>query len=102
MNGAELRLHEVPYSLAVDGRLESGIIDALYRREGSWTVVEFKTDRVKDQAELERLLEDVGYSAQTKRYIAAVERLVGQAPRCVLCLLNFAERVHLLPPEACG
>ena len=35
MAGAERRLHEVPYSLVTpDGRIESGIIDALYLRDG--------------------------------------------------------------------
>ena len=38
MAGAERRLHEVPYSLvAADGRVESGIIDALYLRDGGST-----------------------------------------------------------------
>jgi ATP-dependent helicase/nuclease subunit A len=95
MDGADLRLHEVPYSLAVDGRLESGIIDALYCRQGTWTLVEFKTNRVGDQVELDRLLLAEGYTAQAQRYLAAAERLLGQAPRLVLCLLNFAGAVVL-------
>lgn len=95
MDRADLRLHEVPYSLAVDGRVESGIIDALYRQDGTWTLVEFKTDRVKNDAELERLLVEEGYAAQAQRYVAAVEGLLGQTPRLVLCLLNFAGTVHV-------
>jgi ATP-dependent exoDNAse (exonuclease V) beta subunit len=95
MAGADVRLHEVPYSCAVDGRVESGIIDALYRRDGSWTLVEFKTDRVKDRAELERLLAEAGYAAQAERYVAAAERLLGQMPRCVLCMLNYGGTVYL-------
>jgi ATP-dependent exoDNAse (exonuclease V) beta subunit len=98
MDGAARRLHEVPYSLMVDGCVESGIIDALYLREGAWTLVEFKTDRVKDQGELERLLVEQDYLAQASRYVAAAERLLGQAPRAVLCLLSFAGSVHLYPP----
>lgn len=41
---AERRLHEVPYSYVVDGRVESGSIDAVYRHGGRWTVVDFKTE----------------------------------------------------------
>jgi ATP-dependent helicase/nuclease subunit A len=95
MEGADLRLHEVPYSWVVDGRVESGIIDALYQRDGTWILVEFKTDRVKDRTELERLLAEAGYAAQAQRYVAAAEELLGQAPRCVLCMLNYGGRVYL-------
>jgi len=90
MDGAERRLHEVPYSLDVDGGVESGIIDALYRQGATWTVVEFKTDRVRDQAELERVLAQEGYSAQARRYVTAAQRLLGRRPQLTLCLLNYA------------
>jgi ATP-dependent helicase/nuclease subunit A len=95
MDRADQRLHEVPYSLVVDGGVESGIIDALYQCDGTWTLVEFKTDQVKDRSELESLLENEGYSAQAQRYIAAAERLLGQRPRCVLCMLNYGGTVYL-------
>jgi len=95
MDEAERRLHEVPYSVTVDGKIESGIIDALYLREGGWTVAEFKTDRVKDEAYFEKLLKREDYLAQAERYAKAVERLVGQRPRVVLCMLNYGGAVRL-------
>jgi ATP-dependent exoDNAse (exonuclease V) beta subunit len=95
MNTAERRLHEVPYSLFVDGRLESGIIDAMYLRDATWTIVEFKTDRIPDRARFEELLAEEDYLAQAGRYLAAAENLLGQRPRCVLCMLNYAGAVHL-------
>ena len=95
MDQADHRLHEVPYSLVVDGQVESGVIDALYLREGVWTLVEFKTDEIKDEADLERLLATEDYIPQVERYIAAVEWLVGQRPRAILCLLNYRKRVRL-------
>jgi ATP-dependent helicase/nuclease subunit A len=98
MDGADRRLHEVPYSRVVDGRVENGIIDALYLRDGSWTIVEFKSDEVRDEAALERLLAEENYLAQAQRYVAAVEHLLGERPRSVLCLLNYAGGVHLLHP----
>ncbi|MGB4803534.1 MAG: PD-(D/E)XK nuclease family protein, partial [Anaerolineae bacterium] len=97
MSGADRRLHEVPYSLvAADGRVESGIVDALYRHGGDWAIVEFKTDEVRDAAALERLLAEEDYLAQAERYALAVERLMDQRPRIVLCLLDYASRVHIL------
>ena len=98
MEGAERRLHEVPYSRVVDGRVENGIIDALYLRDGSWTIVEFKTDEVGDQANLDRLLAEEKYLDQAQRYATAVEELLTQRPRSVLCLLNYAGGVRLLHP----
>jgi ATP-dependent exoDNAse (exonuclease V) beta subunit len=100
MDRADQRLHEVPYSLVVDGRVESGIIDALFQCNGTWTLVEFKTDRVKDHSELERLLVEEGYSVQAQRYISAAERMLGQRPRYIMCLLNFAGQVYLPPAKA--
>lgn len=77
MDSADRRLHEVPYNLLLDARVESGIIDALYLGEGSWTIVEFKTDEVRDQAALDALLAGEDYLAQAQRYMAAVEHLLG-------------------------
>jgi ATP-dependent helicase/nuclease subunit A len=94
MHTAARRLHEVPYSLEVDGQMESGIIDALYQTAELWTIVEFKTDQVRDQAELDRLLDKEDYLAQTRRYLAATEQLLGCRPLIVLCLLNYAGTVH--------
>jgi len=104
MAAADRRLHEVPYSLLVDGHFDSGIIDAMYLRgdsgspvysHGGWTIVEFKTDRVDSQAELDALLAEQDYLPQACRYVAAAEHLLGQRPQCILCLLNCAGTVHL-------
>jgi ATP-dependent helicase/nuclease subunit A len=99
MDGADRRLHEVPYSRTVDGRVENGIIDALYQRDGTWTIVEFKTDELRDEAELNSLLDREDYLEQAERYTAAVEGLVGQRPRSILCLLNYDSQVRLLDPR---
>jgi ATP-dependent exoDNAse (exonuclease V) beta subunit len=99
METAQQRLHETPYSLKVDGRVDSGIMDALYLREGAWTIVEFKTDEVRDAADFERLLAEKDYLAQAQRYALATERLLGQRPRVILCMLNYAGGVYLLPVE---
>ncbi len=99
MDAADRRLHEVPYSLVVDGRVESGIMDALYLREGIWTIVEFKTDEVRNEADFERLLAEGDYLAQAHRYMAAAELLLGQRSLFILCMLNYAGGVHLYPVE---
>jgi ATP-dependent helicase/nuclease subunit A len=95
MHDAERRLHEVPYSRLLDQVVDSGIIDALYLQNGVWTIVEFKTDRVEDQAGFERLLAEEDYIAQARRYVMAIEQLLGQRPRFILCMLNYAGSVYL-------
>ena len=98
MAAAERRLHEVPYTLMDDqGRLEQGIVDAIYLQNGLWTVVDFKTDRIEDAADFNRLAVERGYREQLKRYGSAVTRLTGHQPRTVLCMLNFAGRIYLEP-----
>ena len=62
---------------------------------GRWTIVEFKTDHVRDAAALERLLAEEDYLAQAERYAAAVERLLGSRPQVALCLLDYAGGVHV-------
>jgi ATP-dependent exoDNAse (exonuclease V) beta subunit len=94
MTSADRRLHEVPYDVEADGQTESGIIDALFLREGAWTIVEFKTDRVTDNASFEKLLARDDHHEQARRYADAAERLLGQRPRTILCMLNYAGQVH--------
>ncbi len=90
MMAAGRRLMEVPYSrLDGEGRVESGVIDALYSQKDGWTIVEFKTDHVKDADDLERTLQEEDYLAQTGRYGQAVAQLLGQQPRLLLCFLGI-------------
>jgi ATP-dependent helicase/nuclease subunit A len=99
LGSAERRLHEVPYSLDRDGCVETGQIDLLYRRDGVWTIVEFKTDEVRGRAAFERLLQEKDYVPQARRYAAAAEQLLGTRPRCLLCMLDYAgaSRVYTVP-----
>ena len=96
MAGAERRMHEVPYSRINDGgQVESGVIDALFLHAGAWTIVEFKTDDIPDQARLEVLLEEKDYLPQAERYQAAVEQIVGQRPQLIFCFLDCGDATHV-------
>jgi len=95
MDGAERRLHEVPYSRVVDGRVEYGLIDVLFLRRGLWTVVEFKTDEVSDAADFRRVLAEKDYLGQVRGYVQAVEAMLGRRPRSILCMLNYDKGIRL-------
>jgi len=90
--GVEVRRHEVPYTLAedsADGAPVVGQIDLLFRANGRWTLVDFKTERLRDERAREQALADDGaYRAQIERYLAAVAALLGERPRGLLCLLD--------------
>jgi hypothetical protein len=91
IDAAAERHHEVPYSLVRadgDGEVENGAMDVLYRRDDGWTVVEFKTDRLRKNDDLGDLLRREDYLAQMGRYTAAVEALLGERPRLLLCMLD--------------
>ena len=92
---AERRHHEVPYSLKVDGQIESGVIDLLYKADGTWTIVEFKTYHVSNAAHLGALLSCSDFLEQAQRYRRAVRVLLRVAPRCHVCFLDYAGTVHL-------
>ncbi len=96
MDGADRRLHEVPYSLKVDDRVESGIVDALYCKGGEWFLMEFKTDRIASAAQLAIWLEEKDYVSQVERYLRAAKELLGVRPHPVLCFLNCAGTVQLV------
>ena len=74
--------------------LLAGFFDVLFQADGKWTLVEFKTDYVKDQGALETLLTDEDYIAQVSRYLGAAKNFLGARPRPVLCFLNYAGAVH--------
>jgi ATP-dependent exoDNAse (exonuclease V) beta subunit len=99
MARAEQRIHEAPYHAETHEQVQSGILDALYRQGGRWTIVEFKTDELRDEADLERLMAEEDYLPQARRYGQAAEWLLGQKPRLALCLLNFAGGVCLHFPD---
>jgi hypothetical protein len=59
-------------------------------------LVEFKTDRMEDPADLESKLDQEDYVQQVARYVTAAEQLLGERPRPVLCFLNYSGRVRLV------
>jgi hypothetical protein len=87
------RHHEVRYVAPED----DGAIDLLYHGPSGWTVVDFKTDELRDEAALTRALER--YRPQVRRYGEAVAAFLGQRPQARLVFLNFSKGVHVAP---CG
>jgi ATP-dependent helicase/nuclease subunit A len=102
LTAAQQRLHEVPYTLEQQGRLENGQIDLLYRRRDIWSIVEFKTDEVRHATRFEQLLRERNYVPQARRYAEAIEQLLGTRPRCLLCMLDYERRTRVYAIPAAG
>ena len=101
MEAGRPRWHETPYSVEWNGSIDVGVIDVLYRGKGGWAVLDVKTDRLQDRAAAEEWLSASGYGEQMARYRHAVEALVGETPRVLLCFLDVAGSVwvHELQAE---
>jgi ATP-dependent exoDNAse (exonuclease V) beta subunit len=60
-----------------DGALIEGVVDLAFREDGTWTVIEFKTDR-----EIQRAL--AVYEQQVRVYASAIAMATGEPTRAVL------------------
>ncbi len=93
---AALRQHEVPYArLRPDGATEVGYIDLLFRAHESagWSLVDFKSDTIHNQAELDQLIDR--YTRQAQRYTHAVRALLGPVDAVYLCFLDACGEVRV-------
>ncbi|HID62056.1 MAG TPA: hypothetical protein EYP49_04865, partial [Anaerolineae bacterium] len=93
------RYHEVPYSVTLDDGPRSGIVDLLYRTDGRWTIAEFKTDHLKDEAEMRARIREEKYDEQVRGYVEAVTQQLGEQPRALLVFLNVGRQVHIVPHD---
>jgi ATP-dependent exoDNAse (exonuclease V) beta subunit len=93
ITAADWRRHELVYTLSADGKAKTGKIDLLYRVGERWVLVDFKTDRLRDQKELARKLQDADYVKQVRQYGRAVQELIGVTPELRLCFLNVGGAV---------
>jgi ATP-dependent exoDNAse (exonuclease V) beta subunit len=96
---AAQRYHELPFSRPLtDGKTAIGVIDLLYRDEDGWTIVDFKTDSLFDEDDLQAIV-DNGHRKQITRYKSAVEFLMHETPRAQLCYLDYQGGVRWVTIE---
>jgi len=95
MASADARLHEVPYGIGTGQPPDVGRIDALFRENGVWYVVEFKTAHLDTPKERDELLCRERYAVQAQRYVTAVREMLGCEPVALLCLLDFRGEVSV-------
>lgn len=95
IDATKLRRHEIPYRLAANGYVNSGIIDLLYQRpSGEWRVVDFKTDALAEEGAMRHEIEFRKYAEQMQRYQKAVHQLLGVSAQGIFCFVDLAGEVR--------
>ncbi len=88
------RFHEVPYTIEENGQAQSRLIDLLMEQNGRWQVIDFKTDRLR-QDEITHSEKVEKYRRQVQEYAAAVRRLLGIEAQTLLSFLDVDGRMQL-------
>ena len=94
MTDADQRLHEVPYYFMIKQETESGYIDALCQHDNRWTIIEFKTDEVRNDDAFDHLARKDKYLHQLQQYRAAVGHLLSVSPKVILCMLDYSSQIR--------
>jgi ATP-dependent helicase/nuclease subunit A len=90
---ADLVYRELPFAVPLpDGTLATGQIDLAYRKDGEWTVIDFKTAHLGDASLAVRL-----HGPQLAVYRRAMAKLVGAPVRSTLSLLQSGDLTNLEP-----
>ncbi len=94
---ADQRLFEVPFSYQdpVQQRVHRGAIDLICRHGDAWTLIDFKTDRVRTREEMLAVIRDKGYDRQVRSYARAMKSILGVEPVAQLCFLDVAGKVEV-------
>jgi ATP-dependent helicase/nuclease subunit A len=88
---------EIPFT-AFDaaGLVQSGQIDLLWRGAAGWEIVDFKTDALRSQSDLQAAVDRHRRSRQVQRYVEAAAHILGETPRGRLCFLDARGEVTLV------
>jgi len=98
IDAASERMHEIPYTRPhPTWGSDSGRIDLLYRVNGAWRLIDFKTDEIRDDDDLANALDE--HRPQIGRYAAAVQQLLGEMPQASLCFLDAMGEVKVVLVE---
>ena len=93
---AEERYHELPYSRPHPSwTVDSGRIDILYKVNGKWKIVDFKTDELRDEEAVLKAAEE--YGPQMNRYRETAQQLLHVQAVTSICFLDAMGAIRLVP-----
>lgn len=68
---------EVPFGICEDQTYLTGTIDLIFREDGEWVLIDYKTDAIRDDDHLRQLKEY--YWPQVEVYKNSWEKITGEA-----------------------
>ena len=77
----------------IEGTTVEGYIDLLYRRPDGLVIVDYKTDAVQGEADLDAKI--ARYALQGATYAVAVEEAVGEPVASMVFLFLARDRAHV-------
>ncbi len=86
INTAEERYAELPYTYWKKHWHAHRVIDLLFRKDGQWQLIDFKTDPIESEEDRQHLVET--YRPQLTDYKTAMEKELGQRVRAKICFLS--------------
>jgi len=90
---AEERYRELPYTLSLpQGGMDIGTMDLLYRDGEGWTIVDFKTDELRDREALDDAVKR--HRPQMMRYKRAIRDLLSTDAQALICFLDYQGEVE--------
>ncbi len=87
---ADATHRELPFTCRMNGKIVTGRIDLAYRKDGAWTLIDFKTARLTDPAQAA-----TRYREQMTLYRTALSALTGESVAAALCLVRTGELVSV-------
>ena len=93
IDNADEVYHELPFTRPLSGnRMDSGDIDLLFRDQNGWTIVDFKTDELKDEQDLTKAI--AKHRPQLERYEQAAKVLLKTDVILMICFLDFMGHIE--------
>ena len=93
INSAQEKHHEVSFARKLSQRKVYGKIDLIYLNQKGWHLVDFKVDRLADNAQLQAAKEK--HKPQVGSYKHALEDSLGKDVYAHLCFLDYMGQVEL-------
>ncbi len=95
IESAEKRWHEIPFSFTKRNYTVNGIIDLLMKDAKGYTVIDFKTDELKNLDDFTEAVKT--HTPQLEEYRRALKTTMGVDPVCYICFLDYCGKVYLHP-----
>jgi ATP-dependent exoDNAse (exonuclease V) beta subunit len=88
--------HEIPFSEPQESGIPRiGVIDALFKEEDNWILVEFKTDQINPRYAQAWINKKEKYKKQVSEYLEAAEKILDIQPEPMLCFLNYDGAIQI-------